>query len=109
MEAPKAEERSLPRRIEPQLKGFDNSYRSLQLQHRNVAARLQPLQYTTPVSNRSVNVEQNSPQLSMPSIVLSPTKQMVLPPLDDKAVPKAPGAPISENDKSYQPRYPMWN
>jgi len=111
---------------EPMLKGFDNSYRSLQQQHKNIAARLQPLQFITPVNSRSTNLldqsQSQSQSLEVSSFMIpspSPLLKQSLPPLsnafnnDDRTTPmtssKAPGAPISENDKGYQPRYPMWN
>jgi len=113
METPKTDIKSINSRNEPLLKGFDNNYRSLQQQHKNIAARLQPLQFMTPVNSRSTVVQEHQHSTPETSVIISSSiLKQALPPLssnDDKISSKAPGAPISDNDKGYQPRYPMWN
>jgi len=105
MEKDKTEDKSLKQRS---ASGFDSNYRSLQQQHRN--SRLQPLKFTTPLNSRNGTDVTEENQSPVGSILPSPIKQ-ALPPLvtNDEKASKAPGAPISDNDKGYQPRYPMWN
>jgi hypothetical protein len=111
MEEAKTDGKSFNRRSEYQIaSGFDSNYRSLQQQHRNATSRLQPLKFTAPLNSRNSTVETEENKSTVTSVLLSPIKQ-ALPPLvtSDEKVSKAPGAPISDNDKGYQPRYPMWN